>query len=85
MINKIFVYINDKIKKNFLIKKIFNLIFLKERFEYFYQKIKRKFFRKIFFKFKNKSSTINPSKKRLNKRYFCTYGDDNFIKSRERY
>ena len=49
-----------------------------------YRHIRRKFRRLSFLKFVDKTSSKIFNHQRLNKRYFCTYGDDNFIKSRER-
>ena len=78
-------FYNFFINKTFFKKKLYlrpNIV--KQRIEVIVLNIIRKFLRINFFKFRDKSFKTRFKNERLNKRYFCTYGDDNFIESRQR-
>ena len=84
LINKSYFYrflkINTVLKKGLF----FRPVIIKQKIENILLNIMRKYLRANFFRFKDKSFKTYIKNKRLNKRFFCTYGDDNFINSRQR-
>ena len=83
-IYKYFIYnffsINTVLKKKLFLRPTI----VKQKIENICLNILRRYLRSNLFKFNNNSFTSKAKYKRSNKRYFCTYGDDKFIKSRER-
>lgn len=84
LINKSYFYnflqINTVLKKGLFLRPAI----VKQKIENILLNIMRKYLRSSLFKFKENSFKTYVNNERLNKRYFCTYGDDNFRKSRER-
>ena len=78
-IKKLFKYYE---KSN--LRYLYKVHYAKQRLVLIFRNIRRKFRRINLLTFIDKSSIKTFNNQRLNKRYFCTYGDCNFINSRER-